>query len=345
MAKKRNLVAMTPATARRVEKAVRLAEPLLLPREGRTAGDAAPFSAHHNFVRLTSLTQTSGRYPGKWCQWDSGHSSFADVATVWVVEVNGNPLALSTYYWARLEGDVSGVTVYGVSDVAGAGGGITYFTETFYHLGDGDWTKPAGLQMAVFEVFGAGGGGGGATGGSGRAVGGGGGGGAYFRAAFKDSDLPSTVTIVYGAGGTGGVGGTSDGTDGGDSSIDIGGGPLTAEGGKGAITAAAASVGFGAGGAGGGAGAYLPSKGQNGGFGFNAGANAYYSGAGGRNGAFMDTAGTGANHGDSLLATSANGNSSDANSACGGGGAASGNGSNYNGGAGGDGFLIITEYF
>lgn len=78
------------------------------------------------------------------------------------------------------------------------------------------WTMPSGLCHVIVEVVGGGGGGGGVTTGDpGYSSGGGGGGGGYARKLLRAYELPATCTVTVGGGGTGGnaaaggTGGTS----------------------------------------------------------------------------------------------------------------------------------------
>lgn len=83
------------------------------------------------------------------------------------------------------------------------------------YTGDDTWTKPAGLIKVIVEVI-AGGGGGGGSNSADLRVGGGGGGGGYSIEEILAASLGSTETVTVGAAGaagtstgTGGTGGTS----------------------------------------------------------------------------------------------------------------------------------------
>lgn len=63
------------------------------------------------FVRVSSVTTTSGRYPGRLVTFDPSAGTFMDGATIWVVDPNGNSLGLK-YGEAFFVGVVSGVAVF-----------------------------------------------------------------------------------------------------------------------------------------------------------------------------------------------------------------------------------------
>lgn len=81
-----------------------------------------------------------------------------------------------------------------------------------------NWVKPSGLKAVFVELGGGGGGGGGGrrgAAGSVRCGGGGGAGGAVVRGWFKDTELPSSLTITIGAGGVSGSSALTDNANGG----------------------------------------------------------------------------------------------------------------------------------
>lgn len=113
--------------------------------------------------------------------------------------------------------------------------------QSFTVGGSYTWTKPTGGQTwCIVKMWGAGGSGGGGeskAAGNARDGGSGGGGGAYCWQIFRLADLPTTATVVVGAGHAGGGGGTNangtDGTAGGNTTFQPTGKPvfLTAGGG------------------------------------------------------------------------------------------------------------------
>jgi hypothetical protein len=88
-------------------------------------------------------------------------------------------------------------------------------------LGANTWTKPPGLSHIEVEVQGGGGGGGGAaaTGAGAAAQGTCGGGGGYARKLFRADELPASCTATVGAGGTAGAAGANAGGTGGASTF------------------------------------------------------------------------------------------------------------------------------
>jgi hypothetical protein len=87
---------------------------------------------------------------------------------------------------------------------------------TSYTSGTATWTKPAGLKYIVVEVQ-AGGGGSGSSGAGANNASAGAGAGGYSRKKINAVTLGSTETVTVGSGGGGGS--TSDGSDGGNSSF------------------------------------------------------------------------------------------------------------------------------
>jgi hypothetical protein len=84
---------------------------------------AAPRAVEVHFVRITSTTQTGGRYPGK--RYDRDADGFTEGETVWVDTPNGESLNTGTNYAARLIDDVDGVDVYDVIGAITSTGGVT----------------------------------------------------------------------------------------------------------------------------------------------------------------------------------------------------------------------------
>ncbi len=81
------------------------------------------------------------------------------------------------------------------------------------------WTRPAGLKYIVVEVQGAGGGAQGSNESTNDVGGYGGGAGGYTRKLIAFASLGATETVTVGAGGAGGAGGSGSGTSGGSSSF------------------------------------------------------------------------------------------------------------------------------
>lgn len=204
----------------------------------------------------------------------------------------------------------------------------------------GTWNKPAGLVAAIVEVVGGGGGSGGnAATGAGEASGAAGGGaGGYSRKLIAAADLGATETVTVGVGGTAGAAGNNPGGNGGTSSF---GAHLSATGGNGTGGAAASNATrpWTSGGIGGsGSGGDINVAGCGGDGGFVAGA---VSVGGGGNGGASYFGGAGKSGISGTIAQGAAGT-------VGGGGAGGALGSNQSanaGAAGGDGVVIVTEFY
>jgi len=201
----------------------------------------------------------------------------------------------------------------------------------------GTWTKPAGLKSVVVEVQGAGGSGGGAmvaTSGN-ASIGGGGLGGGYARKRILVDQLGTAEDVTVGAGGARVAGGT--GLTGGQSSF---GAHCSATGGGfGGVTTANNTL------------AVISSNGSPG---IGIGGDVNSAGGFSRRGIRFDGTSTGSFAGDgggsyfcgSQGGTAGNNNGIDALSYGGGGGGAHSTGSPAKeGGKGGDGLVIVWEYF
>ena len=117
-------VALSPELARRFLDVVERVEQT--PRNPATPANG-PGGAIDLFpVRLTSTSQTSGRYPGKRLDYDIVAKTFSDGNTIWVVDVNAATLATGTNYLARRYGSVSGVPVYIVDSRSAAAASVYY---------------------------------------------------------------------------------------------------------------------------------------------------------------------------------------------------------------------------
>ncbi|WVR18346.1 hypothetical protein y223_00066 [Bordetella phage PY223] len=201
----------------------------------------------------------------------------------------------------------------------------------------GTWTKPAGLKSVVVEVQGAGGSGGGAMSAtSGNAsIGGGGLGGGYARKRILAADLGATEAVTVGAGGARVAGGT--GLAGGQSSF---GAHCSATGGGFGGVAAPNST--------------LAVISSNGSPGIGIGGDINAAGGFSRRGIRFEGTATGSFAGDgggshfcgSQGGTAGNNHGADALSYGGGGGGAHSTGSSAKeGGKGGDGLVIVWEFF
>ncbi|MGZ9981564.1 glycine-rich domain-containing protein [Bordetella bronchiseptica] len=201
----------------------------------------------------------------------------------------------------------------------------------------GTWTKPAGLKSVVVEVQGAGGSGGGAmSAGSGNvSIGGGGLGGGYSRKRILAAELNAAEDVTVGAGGARVAGGT--GLTGGQSSF--GAHCQATGGGFGGITTANSTL------------AVISSNGSPG---IGIGGDVNSAGGFSVRGIRFDGTPTGSFAGDggashfcgSQSGTAGNNNGVDALSYGGGGGGAHSTGSSAKeGGKGGDGLVIIWEFF
>lgn len=204
----------------------------------------------------------------------------------------------------------------------------TATTTTQFFSASGTWTKPAGLTSVVVEVRGGGGGGGGVSSAAGYIAGGGGGEGGYSRKTIAAGSLGSTETVTIGAGGTEGANTGGTGGTGGTTSF---GAHATAAGGTGGGGATGVGqVGAGIGGTG--ASGLVNLKAGAGGAGLGVTGILAVGGGGGGHGAGHPRASTGAGN------AGTNGG--------GGSGACSLNASSAAlGGVGGDGYVIVTEYY
>lgn len=205
--------------------------------------------------------------------------------------------------------------------------------------GSGTWTKPAGLHKVFVQVVGPGGGGAGATGGSSQAsLGGGGGAGAYGGGWLDASSLASTVAVTVGTGGAGGAGNLTPQSGSAGSGASSFGAHITAGAGSGggALTAGSSAV--------------IVNGGSGGTAGTGGNVNAQ-GGAGGGGIRMSGTAGSSGGGGSSHFAgggraTSSADQGGDSGSlGSGGGGATSFTSAQRAGGNGGDGIVIVTEFY
>lgn len=257
----------------------------------------------------------------------------------------------------------------GTQFIAQLGGGspnvyIAEFTSS------GTFTKPAGYDYFIVELWGAGGGGGKSTASSGC----GGGGGGYSFKRFEYADIGTSETVTIGAGGAkkttqanGGTGGestfgsllTAYGGSGGRYNANGGAGggsglsgfPCRDSAGNGYTATAGTSSSYAVGGiASGGGGGYYNNitygvgadsiYGGGGGGGASSGGNSIYGGGGGSDGALAGgTSLYGGNGGTGVFTT---GNATDGAFPAGGGGASSGGAGDS--GAGGGGYCIVRGY-
>jgi hypothetical protein len=88
-----------------------------------TAPAESPQTVETHWVRITSTSQTDGRYEGT--RYDRTASGFDAAETIWVDTPNGETLAVGTYYAARLSDETGGVAIYDVMGAITATGGIT----------------------------------------------------------------------------------------------------------------------------------------------------------------------------------------------------------------------------
>ncbi len=192
-----------------------------------------------------------------------------------------------------------------------------------YGAGTTTWNKPDGLKYIIVEVQAGGGGGGGGNASSNYGPGGGGGGGGYSKKTIPASVLGISETVIVG---TGGSAGGSGGAGGAGNSSSFGAHCSATGGGGGQPGGGYFMQGAGAGGVG--SGGDLNVTGQSGSQ--SGGGSGMFSGGGtylnnGNNGGSNGTAGT--------------------LGAGGGGGTRDGYGNSKLGGAGGDGVIVITEYY
>jgi len=82
---------------------------------GARRGRGRPRASQQHWVRITSTTPTSGRYPGKWLLHDAALDAYTDKDDIWVVDANGGVPALSTRYLARPTTYENGRQVYAIN--------------------------------------------------------------------------------------------------------------------------------------------------------------------------------------------------------------------------------------
>lgn len=113
-------------------------------------------------------------------------------------------LAAQAFNLLRCTGDELGLEFQSISNII-SGLVPTFNVQQFTTPGTftNGWTKPAGATIVIVLLW-AGGGGGGGVDSAGGAGSGGGGGGAFNWGIFLAADLPSTCTVIVGAGGAGG---------------------------------------------------------------------------------------------------------------------------------------------
>ena len=207
---------------------------------------------------------------------------------------------------------------------------------------DGTWTAPSGCRSIEVTVVGGGGAGGGVDGqGSGTGVGAGGGGGAGTAIkVITSSTFGATEAVTVGSGGTG-ASGNSDGGGGGDSSF---GSHCTGNGGGGGIGGTGSSPSNtlirNGGSGGGGSNGDINLRGGPGGFGI-AGGGSTSEASGGVGGSSFLAGGPRSRSGD----YDGNDAESGGYGAGGGGAVSTGTETNRSGGDGGDGIVIVREYY
>lgn len=195
------------------------------------------------------------------------------------------------------------------------------------------WSKPSGLKYVMVEVVGGGGGSGGLdSDATSETYSGGGGGGGYSKKLIAEADLAATVAVTVGAGGTAGQGGSSP-TDGGTGGTSSFGTHLQATGGAGSLKASDNATAGAAGGIG--SSGDINSAGGGGGTAFEDGTEG-----------FTGIGGSSVLGGGGLSKRGVESNGTDGGVYGGGaGGAGSESGVGRDGGAGGDGVVIVTEYY
>lgn len=124
---------------------------------GVPAGDPGARSPVQQWVQITSVTQTSGRYPGVWYLYDPVAKSWAaQPAAIWVVVPNTEILATGKRYFARAGGEADGRMVFVALKDAGTSGGAALFSGarakrlTAQTIGDGSQT-PITFTAEVYD--------------------------------------------------------------------------------------------------------------------------------------------------------------------------------------------------
>ena len=93
------IVALTQRQVDRVGKVVRTVEQM-----GGKASAPVAGGANLQYVKISSTTQASGRYPGNWYLFDAVAATYAVKTAVWIDTPNGETLVAGQYYQARRVG-------------------------------------------------------------------------------------------------------------------------------------------------------------------------------------------------------------------------------------------------
>jgi hypothetical protein len=246
----------------------------------------------------------------------------------WNVTDGWVAIANSDLYYKVMEGNTNQLVR------TGTGGHLQGLNKSNLQVftSSGTWTKPDGLSYIIVEVIGGGGGGQSSTTNS-ASVGRTGGGGGYSKKLITNANLGATETVTVGAGGAGGTSSNANGVDGGTSSF---GSHCSATGGKAdGLAYNPASGGVGSGGD-------INSKGGQGMFG-SSDAGTSVSNTPNKGGdTVLGFGGEKAQQSNSSSVWTGN------QGVLGGGGSGGvtvGSSGRGNGGAGGDGIVIVTEFY
>lgn len=122
--------------------------------QGRDGQRPRTYEDHH-WVKLSSTTASSGRYPGHFYTRDAD-GTMTQIEEVWISFVNGTtPTGTSSYYYGRCSGFANGRPVFDVVDQSGGGsGGSSNWILHHYKIEYSDFSGAGLTDDILLETFG-----------------------------------------------------------------------------------------------------------------------------------------------------------------------------------------------